>query len=141
MSEELEPKRLLARIEQGTADLLGRPLSDLPIRLRAVLVQAALVLGGIALGVLINREIAWILLFVVLTVLILVAIGGAYATRPSAEPRKPGTLSVSVPKDPAPHGTTAGATDRHPSGESRTIQDRNATSAGEARRQGSGGDP
>jgi hypothetical protein len=80
------PRRLLIRIEEGTANLLGRRLSGLPVKLRASLVQAALVFGGIAVGVLINKEIAWILLAVVLTVLIMVAIGGAYARQPSREP-------------------------------------------------------
>jgi hypothetical protein len=52
----------------------------------------------LGLGLVIGKQLAWILIAVALTALVLLAIGGAYATTAEAEPKpstiRPGTITV-----------------------------------------------
>jgi hypothetical protein len=71
-------RAVVAKLERRSAWVAARlhPLAALPPRVRASLLQGAVAVLFLALGVVIDKEIAWVLIGVAVTVIVLVAVAG-----------------------------------------------------------------
>jgi hypothetical protein len=71
-------RAVVAGLEKRSASFVARlrPLAVLPPRLRAALLQGAVAVVLLALGVVLNKEIAWILFGIAVTVIVLLAVAG-----------------------------------------------------------------
>jgi hypothetical protein len=97
-------RTMAARAEARTARLAAwfSPLAKLPARYRAALLQGAAAVLLLALGVVIGKQLAWILIAVAITVIVLVGLAGFLASAAGPAATAKPTIRVPFEKPASP---------------------------------------